>query len=161
MVHVLLIFAVLLALSTGSVRAQASPESGDPSETKEQAFPDRDFRALTPHMRLKLWQLVQLPPDELEAALAKWPRLKDLPPEKHDEILLKLQEMKVRLNNLAMAKARQFGLKLSADQEADFTRNYIQRRLEEEVKIWDAMQPQREQMEATLKNEMLAKYGGK
>ncbi len=71
----------------------------------------------------------------------------------------RMQEMKGRLHDLAMSKAKDYGLTIAPDQEDTFTDKYIQRRLEEEKKIWDEMKPLQEKMEALLKDEMVKQFG--
>ncbi len=136
----------------------AGAQSVDNTNNKDLPKP-KEFSALNPEMRLKLWELSKLPPDQLKQALSLWPRFQKMPPEKQDQLMERMQEMKGRLHDLAMNKAKEYGLAISPDQEDTYADKYIQRRLEEEKKIWDEMKPLQEKMEALLKDEMVKEFG--
>ncbi len=149
MVQFILIFLFLSSLAW----AEPDESNGAPKP--------KEFHALNPEMRLKLWELSELPPDQLQAELAKWPRYQKMKPEKQAQLIARMQEMRTHMHDMAMAKAKEYGLQIPPGTEDDFAKKYIQRRMEEEKKIWEQMKPMREKMEETLKEEMLQQYGGK
>ena len=149
MVQLLLVF---LLVCTG---AWADPD-GNPDAHKP-----RDFRSMNPEMRLRLWELSQLPPDQLQSEVAKWPRYQKMSPEKQAQLITQIQDLNVRMHEMAMAKAREYGLQIAPESEQTFANTYVRRRLEEEKKIWDQMKPLREKMEETLKAEMIQQFGPK
>lgn len=145
----------LLALFCGLSLAHSV---GLDQREKPEGPPDQ-FKKFNPEMRLRLFELGNLPPEKMREALTKWPRFEKMSAEEKERFLARFEEMQMHQRRMALEKADQFGLKLRPEQEQEFVRRYTGRRLEEEKKIWEEMEPRRKKMEESLREEMIKEFG--
>ena len=150
----------VVAETTGTVElSNKSNAEGKSHGVKAEHEKLKRVPSLNPEMRLKLWKLSELPPDQLNVELAKWPRFQEMTPENQKVLLTKMEELRNSLHKMAEIKAREYRLQLSPEKEKEFAARYIQRRLEEEKVLWEKTKPMRMEMEATLRAEMLKEFG--
>jgi hypothetical protein len=149
MVYFLLVLCCGLSLAHALGLDEGRKPEGGPNQIKK----------LNPEMRLRLFELSQLPPEKMSEALAKWPRFEKMSTEEKERFLARFEEMQLNQRRMALEKAKQFGLTLSPEQEAEFVKRYTGRRLAEEKKIWEEMEPRRRKMESNLREEMLKEFG--
>lgn len=114
---------------------------------------------ISPAVRQRLVELIQLPKDKLWAELVKWPSFQQMTLQEQASFLQKLAEMRQRLRVQALRKAADMGLKLAPEQEDAFIASYLRDRMEVERQMWQDAQPKRRKLEEQLTTELRQEYG--
>ena len=114
---------------------------------------------VSPAVRERLVELLQLPKDKLWAELVKWPAFQQMSLQEQAAFLQRLAEMHQRLRTQALKKAADMGLKLSPEEEDAFVASYLKERLEVERQMWQETQPKRRKLEEQLTTDLRQQYG--
>jgi hypothetical protein len=148
---------LLILLLWGVALGGAQAELGE--EAREGQLRKKGGEAgLKPELRFRLLELLQLPVEERENTLMKWPRYRQMTPEQRAKIGLQLKELEQRQRDLALRQAGDFGISLTPQNQENFIRLYLQQRTLEEKKLWEEIKPLREQMQQRLREKMLQEF---
>ena len=165
-----LAFLVLLA-ACGSAQAQAADTnhpaaSPPPAEgtavdpAPPQAFFKPNTVKMTPEVRERLAQLLQLPKDRLWVQLMAWPAFKEMSLQEQAEFVNRLAQMREHIRAQALKKAAELGIKVPPEKEEAFVNSYIEERMAIERKIWEETQVKRRELDEQLKADLKKQYLG-
>jgi len=167
----ILLMGVCVALPLAAARAQ-SPDANHPPEAApspsgtpaDPASPQALFRPtgvkMTPEVRERLAQLLQLPKEQLWAQLMDWPAFKEMSLQEQAEFVNRLALMREHIRAQALKKAVEFGIKIPPEKEEAFVNSYIQERMAIEKKIWEETQVKRRELDEQLKANLKKQYLG-
>ena len=171
-VQALFLLSILLA-APALARAQAAdtnhpaaspalpPADGTPADpAPPQAFFKPNAVKMTPEVRERLAQLLQLPKEQLWDQLMAWPAFKEMTLQEQAEFVNRLAQMREHIRAQALKKAAELGIKVPPEKEEAFVNSYIQERMAIERKIWDETQVKRRELDEQLKADLKKQYLG-
>jgi hypothetical protein len=137
-------------------------EGGEGGPTMEKLLAVLKMRAPnedTLRLRDRLNALAQLSDAELQKELEQWTPYRQMGIGEKGQLLTRIQHMREVRVQLAQRKAAQLGLKLSDEQFKEFTEAFWQAKLEMERKLWEEMEPRRNQLQQELEATLKARFG--
>ena len=170
--------AVSVLLSLGafaslplSLRAAETPDAAHPAAppppaeapvdpAPPQAFFHPNSVKMTPEVRERLAQLLQLPKEQLWAQLMEWPAFKEMSLQQQAEFVNRLALMREHIRVQALKKAAELGIAVPPEKEEAFVNSYIQERMAIERKIWQETQAKRRELDEQLQSNLKKQYLG-
>ena len=149
------------AIDTNHPASSLPPADGtavDPAPP--QAFFKPNAVKMTPEVRERLAQLLQLPKEQLWQQLMEWPAFKEMSLQEQAEFVNRLAQMREHIRTQALKKATELGIKVPPEKEEAFVNSYIQERMAIERKIWEETQVKRRELDEQLKANLKKQYLG-
>ena len=115
---------------------------------------------MTPEVRERLAQLLQLPKEQLWQQLMEWPAFKEMSLQEQAEFVNRLAQMREHIRAQALKKAAELNIKVPPEKEEAFVNSYIQERMAIERKIWEETQVKRHELDEQLKANLKKQYLG-
>lgn len=169
-----LVMVVVVAGSIPMVQAEpAAREPRDPEARRawmerEKWSPGPEKRppgprpGLPPVLDERFEQMLELavaPEQDVEATMQKWPRLRQLDPEKRARFMEEVARFRERIRSEAVQAGREMGLQLSSDRESEFVRQYWQKRIRVERTLREEMEPRRRELTEQAREELRREFG--
>jgi len=149
------------AADTNHPAAAPAPAEGTPVDpAPPQAFFKPNAVKMTPEVRERLAQLLQLPKEQLWQQLMEWPAFKEMSLQEQAEFVNRLAQMREHIRTQALKKATELGIKVPPEKEEAFVNSYIQERMAIERKIWEETQVKRRELDEQLKANLKKQYLG-
>jgi len=149
------------AADTNRPAASPPPAEAPPADpAPPQAFFKPNAVKMTPEVRERLAQLLQLPKEQLWQQLMEWPAFKEMSLQEQAEFVNRLAQMREHIRAQALKKAAELNIKVPPEKEEAFVNSYIQERMAIERKIWEETQVKRHELDEQLKANLKKQYLG-
>lgn len=110
-------------------------------------------------LRQHLNELAQLPPDQLQQKLEKWPPYQNMDERQRNKLMERIEKLRARRGKEAMNFARRAGLVIPPDQQAAYVNRFWELRLSQEKQLQQKIETLKKKSHKELKAQLMEEYG--